>query len=307
MLRMLAAAAVAIGLVLAATATTFAQSIDAGGSAAVLQILDPATLDVSAGGTTQRIRLIGLDVPQSTPGQPPDCLARTALARTQQLTAGATVQVELDPARAGRDSLGRQPAYVQLPDGRNLAEVLLREGLVRAQLADPTFADATQFERAQDAAIADGLGVWQADACQPSGPTPELAAFVTSMLDQTWRASTALNVLHEQAQVAQTYAPALVQPTWSQNTGYALATVRSAGQLLSTASAVSPSDEPLAERLAAVGQDLTAGAERYTAGIQGQDATQVSEADSQLQTTAETLNDAMRELNALAETYGLGD
>jgi micrococcal nuclease len=308
MFRTLAAVVVSIGLAHAVSAATFAQSVDAGGAATVLQILDPATLDVRAGSTTERIRLIGLDVAQTVPGQPPACFARAAVARAHELVDGTSVSVELDPQRSGLDPLGRQPAYIRLADGRDLAEVLLREGLVRADTSGQPFSQSASFMAAQDAASAEGIGVWQDGACTTPAPLPPaVGAFVGSMLDETQHASTALDILHEQALVAEGYSPALSQTAWTQNTGAALGVVRTTGLLLQNSTSVASTDGPLAARLAALGQDLVAGADLYGAGIGNQDTAQVSDADGQLQTTAEALHQAFQELNALAQTYGLGD
>jgi len=88
-----------------------------------LRVIDGDTIAV--GGTT--IRIIGLDAPELRGACPAEIrLARRAQARLVQLL-GAGHQVE----RRGRDRYGRTLAVVRDARGRDVAPVMIREGLAR--------------------------------------------------------------------------------------------------------------------------------------------------------------------------------
>ncbi len=77
---------------------------------------------------TERVRIIGLDAPEMRGECPREIrAARAATARMQQLVApGITLR------RNGRDRYGRTLAVVRDRRGRDVAEVMVREGHARA-------------------------------------------------------------------------------------------------------------------------------------------------------------------------------
>src|SRR5438046_968199 len=98
---------------------TYAQSI--GAPASVVRVVDGDTVDVQCqDGTTDRLRLIGIDTPEVVdPRKPVQCFAREASAHAHELLDGQSVSLELDPSQGERDVFGRLLAYLWLPDGRN--------------------------------------------------------------------------------------------------------------------------------------------------------------------------------------------
>lgn len=88
--------------------------------AKVIGITDGDTIEVLRGGTRQKLRLDGIDAPER--GQ---AFAERARERVSGLVFGRIVRVE----PRGRDRYGRALARVVLPDGENLNETLVAEGL----------------------------------------------------------------------------------------------------------------------------------------------------------------------------------
>ena len=66
-----------------------------------------------------------------------------------------------------RDRYGRFLAYVYLPDGRMLNEVLVEEGYAQPLTIPPNVEFADAFRRAARAAQQAGIGLWR--ACAASG------------------------------------------------------------------------------------------------------------------------------------------
>ena len=82
-------------------------------------IVDGDTIDVSIRGVSERIRLIGINTPETKrPGSPIECWGPEATAFiTDLLPIGTDVRVERDTV--GRDDYGRLPPYsIDVPDGR---------------------------------------------------------------------------------------------------------------------------------------------------------------------------------------------
>jgi micrococcal nuclease len=113
-------------------------------------------------GRTERVRLIGMDTPESVkPGTPVQCYALKASAYTKHLLTGRRVRLVGDVD--ARDRYGRLLAYVyREPDGLFVNEQLVRAGLARPYPFPPNvrFEDqiATLATRAREA----GRGLWSA-------------------------------------------------------------------------------------------------------------------------------------------------
>ncbi|MBR0681943.1 thermonuclease family protein [Roseomonas eburnea] len=104
----------ALGLLLALGASACAQS---------LRVIDGDTVSVRG----EAVRIVGLDAPEIHGRCPAESrLARQAQARLAELLAGgATI------TRRGRDRYGRGLAIVQDAEGRDVAQVMISEGLAR--------------------------------------------------------------------------------------------------------------------------------------------------------------------------------
>ncbi len=89
-------------------------------AARVVSVADGDTLTVLYNRQQIRIRLYGIDCPE--PGQP---FHRRATQRTGELVHGRTVTVRPESG----DRYGRLVAWILLPGGRSLNEILVAEGL----------------------------------------------------------------------------------------------------------------------------------------------------------------------------------
>jgi micrococcal nuclease len=131
--------------------------------AVVERVVDGDTIIAQLdGGPTERVRLIGMDTPESVkPGTPVQCFALKASAYTKHLLTGRRVRLVTDVEP--RDRYGRLLAYVyREPDG-----LFVNEQLVRAGYARPyTFPPNVRYEGAIAAlatrARQGGRGLWRA-------------------------------------------------------------------------------------------------------------------------------------------------
>jgi micrococcal nuclease len=142
----------------------------------VVKVVDGDTLDVLVDGRQRRVRLIGVDTSELHES---DKLIRDAArsrcteADLQELGAQATqfvsrllppgASVRLEYGHRRYDDYQRMLAFVWLPDGRLLNELLLCEGYARTLLHYVFRSDyRTRFQQCRQQAQADGKGLWAA-------------------------------------------------------------------------------------------------------------------------------------------------
>jgi endonuclease YncB( thermonuclease family) len=141
----------------------------------VIRVVDGDTVDVqTADGRTERLRLIGMDTPEVVdPRTAVQCFGREASSRAHELLDGQSVGLELDSSQGERDRFGRMLAYLWLPDGRNLGEVMIADGFAHEYTYDQPYAYREAFKAAQDAAMVNQVGLWSPTTC--NGDTEQAA------------------------------------------------------------------------------------------------------------------------------------
>jgi micrococcal nuclease len=137
------------------------------GVASVTRVIDGDTIAVRLGGgagrtgRTERVRLLGIDTPESVkPRTPVQCFAHQATARTSSLLRpGARVRLVRDVE--ARDRYGRLLAYVyRSTDGVFVNLALVQEGYAATLTIPPNVAHAAELASAADAARQAGRGLW---------------------------------------------------------------------------------------------------------------------------------------------------
>jgi micrococcal nuclease len=140
------------------------------GLAIVTDVVDGDTIDVEIGGRTERVRLIGIDTPETRrPDTPIECYGPEASAFTAAvLPVGTKVRIERDVV--GRDDYGRVLGYVhRLGNGSvdDDTEVfvnmeLVEQGFARPLTIEPNSTFAREFAAAARRAERSDLGLWAA-------------------------------------------------------------------------------------------------------------------------------------------------
>ncbi|MEZ5381651.1 MAG: thermonuclease family protein [Microthrixaceae bacterium] len=133
------------------------------GVAQVSAVADGDTIDVSLNGHSERVRLLGIDTPETVdPRKPVGCFGPEASHETKTLLPpGTWVRLERDEEL--RDRYGRLLAYViRLPDELSINRHLLAHGFADTLRLGPNKAHLADFAAARNAAKADALGAWGA-------------------------------------------------------------------------------------------------------------------------------------------------
>jgi len=130
-------------------------------AAQVVRVIDGDTFEVNLNGKTEKVRLIGVDTPETVHpiiGEEP--YGKEASNFTKSQLEGKQVKLELDVQE--RDQYGRILAYVWL-NGKLFNEVLLREGYAQVATYPPNVKYVEKFTAAQKEAREAGRGLWGAE------------------------------------------------------------------------------------------------------------------------------------------------
>jgi endonuclease YncB( thermonuclease family) len=137
--------------------------VAAADSVVVRHVLDGDSLVLADG---RGLRLIGVNAPEmGRDGAPDQPLARAARTLLAGLLEGQRVTLTYETER--RDRYQRLLAHVRLPDGRDPAEILLRQGLAWLVAIPPNVARAAPLAAVEAEARAAGRGVWGEPAYAP--------------------------------------------------------------------------------------------------------------------------------------------
>lgn len=125
----------------------------------------------------RKIRLIGVDTPElGRDGEPGEPYARRALQRLRQLIEHGGQGVRLRLGTMQKDRYGRYLAHVYLPDGRDTAELLLREGLAHATVFPPNILHLECLLEAEAQAREARRGLWRQARVPDARELPETTA-----------------------------------------------------------------------------------------------------------------------------------
>ncbi|WP_167748964.1 thermonuclease family protein [Cellulomonas sp. HD19AZ1] len=134
-------------------------------TADVRRVIDGDTILVDQQGVERRVRLLGIDTPESVkPGAPVECFGPEAAARTTELLTGQTVRLEPDPTQDQTDVYGRTLAYVWLDDVL-VNDVLVAEGFAREYTYEVLGIHHDILAESQRHARDEGLGLWSSATC----------------------------------------------------------------------------------------------------------------------------------------------
>jgi micrococcal nuclease len=148
---------------------TGAPQATADGLATVTDVVDGDTIDVEIGGRTERVRLIGIDTPETKrPDTPIECYGPEASAFTAAvLPVGTKVRIERDVV--GRDDYGRVLGYIHrvgvgsVDDSEVFVNMeLVEQGFARPLTIEPNSTFAREFAAAARRAERSDLGLWAA-------------------------------------------------------------------------------------------------------------------------------------------------
>lgn len=143
----------------------------------VVRVVDGDTVDVNVEGGQERVRLIGLDAPEThSPREPVQCFGAESTHRAEELLNDQAVFVELDPTQGVRDRYGRLLGYLWLTDRRLVNLEMIAEGYAFEYTYDRPYKYQAAFQQAEQDAQVRQAGLWSPQTCNgellPATPGP---------------------------------------------------------------------------------------------------------------------------------------
>ncbi|MEN9649715.1 MAG: hypothetical protein RL094_682 [Candidatus Parcubacteria bacterium] len=132
----------------------------------VARVADGDTFSVQVGTTTETIRMIGVNTPETVdPRRPVECFGKEASAFTKSILMHTSVRLVADTTQSNRDKYGRLLRYVYLEDGRLFNQLLIEEGYAYEYTYDKPYLYQQQFKDAQVTAKSAKKGLWGNALC----------------------------------------------------------------------------------------------------------------------------------------------
>ena len=131
----------------------------------VSRVVDGDTLWVQRDGKDVKLRLIGIDTPETVdPRKPVECFGEAATTQAQTVLTGHQVMLETDQSQGVLDKYGRELVYVWV-DGKLFNQQMIEGGFAHEYTYGTPYRYQRQFKEAERVASTAGVGLWAADTC----------------------------------------------------------------------------------------------------------------------------------------------
>ena len=133
----------------------------------VQKVVDGDTIEILKYGRTEKVRLIGIDTPETLdPRKPVQCYGKEASNNTKHLLEGQMVKIETDPLVGERDKYNRILAYVWLDNNKLINLELISNGYAHEYTyRSQPYKYQSQFKSAEKSAQSSNLGFWSVQTC----------------------------------------------------------------------------------------------------------------------------------------------
>lgn len=132
----------------------------------VTSVVDGDTIKINMNGSTETLRLIGMDTPETVdPRKPVQCFGVEASNKAKELLSGKQVRIETDSSQGTRDVYGRLLVYVHRSDGLFFNKHMIEEGYAYEYTYNTPYKYQAEFKSAQQSAGANQKGLWSPNTC----------------------------------------------------------------------------------------------------------------------------------------------
>lgn len=132
----------------------------------VTRVVDGDTLVVNINGVEEKVRLIGINTPETVdPRKPVECFGKEASARMKELANGKNIRLESDNSQNTHDIYGRLLDYVYLEDGQMLNRKMVAEGYAYEYTYMTPYKYQKEFRDVQTLAKVSSRGLWAPETC----------------------------------------------------------------------------------------------------------------------------------------------
>jgi micrococcal nuclease len=131
----------------------------------VVEVVDGDTIKVNIDGTTETLRIIGINTPETVdPRRPVQCFGKEASDKAKELLGGQYVTLERDITQDNRDKYGRLLRFVFI-NGDDYGKEMIREGYAYEYTYNIPYKYQAEYKEAQRKAKGEGNGLWRSGVC----------------------------------------------------------------------------------------------------------------------------------------------
>lgn len=127
------------------------------------RIIDGDTIVLNIRGKSERVRLIGIDTPESD-----ECYANEATSYLRLLLDDGPVYIETDSSQGMRDQHNRRLAFIYTTDGTFVNKEMLNDGYASVMRMSVPHRYVEEFNQAQKRAQENRRGMWARGVCDRS-------------------------------------------------------------------------------------------------------------------------------------------
>lgn len=132
----------------------------------VVKVVDGDTFDINIEGQTERVRLIGIDTPETVdPRKSVQCFGKEASNKAKEILTNQFVVLEADLSQGDRDKYNRLLRYAFLPDGTNFGLYMISEGYAHEYTYKFPYKYQSEFKAAEISARENNKGLWSPNTC----------------------------------------------------------------------------------------------------------------------------------------------
>ncbi len=131
-------------------------------SARVIRVIDGDTLEIDLEGKTERLRLIGIDTPETVdPRKKIQCFGKEASRKAKELLQDQQIWLETDNTQGERDKYQRLLRFVYLEDGTLFNQLMIAEGYAHEYTyQNNPYRYQAEFKEAERQARINKKGLW---------------------------------------------------------------------------------------------------------------------------------------------------
>ena len=134
--------------------------------AVVTRVVDGDTLSVKLDGKDEKVRLIGIDTPETVDRrQEIECFGKEATLAMKKMVENKKILLESDTTQDNRDRYRRLLRYVFLPDGIFVNQRMIENGFAYEYTYETSYRYQKEFKLSEAKARNEGTGLWSEDAC----------------------------------------------------------------------------------------------------------------------------------------------
>jgi micrococcal nuclease len=130
------------------------------------RVVDGDTLVVSVLGKEEKVRLLGIDTPESVdPRKPVQCFGKEAGEHLASIVMGKKMTLVMDPSQASTDKYDRWLRILQLEDGTDVNKQMITDGYAYEYTYDKPYIRQQEYKQEMENAKLSKRGLWASDTC----------------------------------------------------------------------------------------------------------------------------------------------